>query len=315
MIHRAPSTPPSLALVDRAGAGPQAAAGVAAWTDQAFARLTGFPGVHRAGLALVEGGGRRLRFTASDREVGPDVAWCDVDAYDDVPLNTAVRSGKPVVGSLAELHGPYPAYVDRQHGTPTVALAAVPIVAAGQTLGAYLLLFDRPQPFDRRHALDLARLGRELGAALRHALSRERRRTKFRMTSEPLPEGAKAVTHEVDAHPSAVSRARQFLRQTLAGWGVDEEVEYTAALCLSELVTNALIHSHGGCLVRTVLHDGVLTTTVLDWGTADAAAVGSVEDPLQVHGRGLQVVDALADRWGHVLDDDGASAWFALSVG
>jgi hypothetical protein len=67
--------------------------------------------------------------------------------------------------------------------------------------------------------------------------------------------------------------------------------------------------------VRAVLHDGVLTTTVLDWGTSTTASAGPVEDPLQVHGRGLQVVDALADRWGHVLDDDGASAWFALSVG
>jgi len=304
-----------VAIVDSASAGAQATAGVAGWTGQAFAQLTELPGVHRVGLALVEGGGRRLRFTASDRDGGASIDWCDVDAYDDVPLNTAVRSGRAVLGSLAELHEHFPAYVDRQEGTSTVGLAAVPVVAAGQTLGAYLLLFDRPQRFDRRHARDLARLAGELGAALRHALSSERRRTKDRVRDDPLPPGARVATHEVDAHPAAVSGARQFLRQTLDVWGVDDDVEYTATLCLSELVTNALIHSHGGCLVRAVLHDGVLTTTVLDWGTSVAGSSGPVEDPLQVHGRGLQVVDALADHWGYRRDDDGASAWFALRVG
>jgi hypothetical protein len=35
-------------------------------------------------------------------------------------------------------------------------------------------------------------------------------------------------------------------------------------------------------------------------------------DPLQVHGRGLQLVDALASRWGSERDAHGFSAWFVL---
>jgi anti-sigma regulatory factor (Ser/Thr protein kinase) len=286
-----------------------------AWTARAFAMLSELPGVHRVGIAIIEGGGRRLRFTASDRDGDGDVAWCDVDAYDDVPLNTAVRSGKPVVGSLDDLRERYPAYADRQRTTPTVALAAVPVATAGKTLGGFLLLFDGPQRFDREQTRELARLARELARALRGVRAREHRRASDRSMAGSAVAGARVATHEVADDPAAVAGARRFLKGVVADWQLGDDVEYAATLCVSELVTNALIHSHGGCLVRAVLHEGVLTTSVLDWGSSPRAAVGRVDDPLQVHGRGLQLVEALADRWGHELDEDGASVWFALDVG
>jgi anti-sigma regulatory factor (Ser/Thr protein kinase) len=292
----------------------QTVADVAAWADDAFARLTGLTSVHRAGLALVEGGGRRLRFTASDRDGGDQVPWCDVDGYDDVPLNTAVRTGRPVIGSLADLHDRYPAYASRQHGTPTSALAAVPLVAAGRVLGGYLLLFDTSQAFGRAQRTELSSLGRELGEALRRAQGGDRRRSRSSVPRTPLPPGARMAVHDVAPDPAAVGGARRFLRATLQHWGVHEDVADAAVLCLSELVTNAVIHSHGGSLVQVVLDERVLTTTVRDWGTTSTASVRSVDDPLQVHGRGLQLVDALADRWGYDLDGDGASVWFSLDV-
>jgi len=60
--------------------------------------LTALPGVRRVGFALSEGGGRRLRFTASDRATDGAVDWCHIDAYDDVPLTRVVRTGEPVMG-------------------------------------------------------------------------------------------------------------------------------------------------------------------------------------------------------------------------
>ena len=69
------------------------------------------------------------------------------------------------------------------------------------------------------------------------------------------------------------------------------------------------------CVVRVVLHDGVLTAWVRDSGVADAVPLEPSGDPLEVHGRGLQLVQALASRRGHATDADGASVWFALDVG
>jgi anti-sigma regulatory factor (Ser/Thr protein kinase) len=127
-----------------------------------------------------------------------------------------------------------------------------------------------------------------------------------------VPEGAMVAHHEVVSHPSAVREARQFLRGTLRAWAMDEDTTDSAVLCLSELVTNALIHTHAGCSVRVLLDQGVLTTTVRDNGARDAAPAESLEDPLRVHGRGLHVVDALAIRWGSDLDAVGTTVWFVL---
>ena len=84
-------------------------------------------------------------------------------------------------------------------------------------------------------------------------------------------------------------------------------------LCLSELVTNAMIHTGAGCELRVVLDRGVLTTTVRDGGPSVVVDLSSATvDPLAVHGRGLELVDSLSTRWGSDLDAIGMSVWFVL---
>jgi anti-sigma regulatory factor (Ser/Thr protein kinase) len=283
---------------------------ISTWAHDALARMTDVAHVHRAGLALTEGGGRRLRFTASDRGAGD---WCHVDAYDDVPLNTAVRTGEAVLGSLDDLADRYPELAARQRGTPTVAIAAVPLVAAGQVLGGAVLFWDRPQAFDERQRAALRELGAELGAHLRR-VQRTTERTHASLADAPVPSGAKAAHHDVPPDPAAVSGARRFLRRTLQGWGVDDDTSDTAVLCLSELVTNAVIHTHAGCSVSVLLDDGVLATVVRDSGVADDTADEARDEPLRVHGRGLQLVDALVARWGSELDASGTTVWFVLEL-
>lgn len=277
-------------------------------------RLTGLPAVRRVGLAVVEGGGRRLQFTASDRGSGSAAQWCEVDAYDDVPLNAAVRQRRPVIGAIDELEAAYPAFVEHQRETPYVALAAVPMTSAGEVVGGFVLYFDRAQPFDRGQRRDLDNLGRELGARLRRAQRAGVRRPKARPDDADGDVGAAVAVHEVSGDPASVGDARRFLRRTLRDWGVGDSVIETATLCLSELVTNAVIHTHGGCVGRVVLRDGVVTVSVRDSGTSSAARLETAADPLQVHGRGLRLVEALAARWGHEIDDRGLSVWFELEA-
>ena len=89
-----------LALVHGQAGGVTTDAGLSVdrWAQDALASVTHLARVHRAGLVLPDGGGRRLRFTANDRVNDGTVDWCHIDAYDDVPLNTAVRTGQPVLG-------------------------------------------------------------------------------------------------------------------------------------------------------------------------------------------------------------------------
>jgi anti-sigma regulatory factor (Ser/Thr protein kinase) len=262
-------------------------------------------------MALAEGGGRRLLFCASDRDNERRVDWCEIDAYDSVPLNQAVRTGEAVVGSIDVLAGRYPAFAGRQ--APSVrALAALPILAAGHIQGGFVLFYDRPQQFDRAQMVELQDLGAALGAALR-AAQRASTPASRSLDDEPVPSGALAATYGVDADPRAVSAARRFLQHTLADWAIDEPTIDAAILSLSELVTNAMIHTDGGCELRVVFDRGVLTTTVRDNGSSVLVDLSGVTvDPLAVHGRGLQLVDALSTRWGSELDAYGMTVWFVL---
>ncbi len=281
------------------------------WVRSALAKLGQVPGVYRTGLALAEGGGRRLLFCASDRDNNRTVDWCEIDAYEHVPLNHSVRTGEAVVGSLDDLAGRYPAFTDRQ--TPKIrALASLPIVSAGHIQGGYVLFYDTPQRFDRPQLSELTDLGTRLGAALRRA-QRATSHASRSLEDEPVPHGALAATYSVAADPRAVAPARHFMLGTLAAWGIDRDTVDKAALCLSELVTNAMIHTDAGCELRVVLDRGVLTTTVRDGGSSVVVDLSSVTvDPLAVYGRGLQLVDALSTRWGSELDAVGTTVWFVL---
>jgi anti-sigma regulatory factor (Ser/Thr protein kinase) len=286
---------------------------VEGWARDALARLGTLPDVRRVGLALVEGGGRRLRFTASDRDGGNAVDWCHVDAYDDLPLNTAVRTGDPVIDTIAGLEVRYAEFSAQQRDTPHVALAAVPLVDRGHVLGGYVLFYDRPQAFGDGHRRALVGLGQELAAELsRLQLATQR---KPPPTAEPpVPPGASVAVHEVPGDLAAVGQARRSVRRTLRAWGLDDDDVDTVTLCVSELIANAVLHAQGGCVVRVVLDDGVLRATVRDGGVAGVVPAGPPEDPLQVHGRGLQVVESLSSRWGHEAGADGASVWFELDL-
>ncbi|WP_331062651.1 ATP-binding protein [Nocardioides sp.] len=276
-----------------------------------LAQLGQVSAVHRVGLALAEGGGRRLLFSASDRDNERSVDWCEVDAYEDVPLNHSVRTGEAVAGSMDDLAARYPAFTGRQ-SPKTRALASIPIFAAGHVQGGYALFYDTPQRFDGPQLTELDALAGRLGADLRR-VQRATTHASRSLEGAPVPHGGLAATYSVAADPRAVAPARHFLRSTLWAWGVDQDTVDNAVLCLSELVTNAIIHTDAGCEVRVVLDRGVLTTTVRDEGSSVVAGLSNVTvDPLAVHGRGLQLVDALSTRWGSELDAVGMTVWFML---
>jgi anti-sigma regulatory factor (Ser/Thr protein kinase)/GNAT superfamily N-acetyltransferase len=300
-------------LPDPAPAGPRddSDSPITAWASSALADLRALPGVWRVGVALTEGGGRRLRFTSSDR-MRPDssgTAWCWVDAYDDVPLNTVVRTGDPVVGSLDDLAARYPGFVAHQRETTTAALAALPVVSDGQAVGGVVLYFAGPQPFDAAQRERLAAAVAALGTDLRRAQHRRIRQGRTSFTVEPAPPTALVETFEVPGDPAAVSDARRVLQRTLEAWRVDEDRVDSAVLCLSELATNALMHTRGACSVRVMLDDGVLTLGVRDDGPGGDSSSELPEEVLRVHGRGLQIVGAVASRWTSEVDSVGRTVW------
>ncbi len=287
--------------------------GVAADVDRlaeaALEDALSLPDVVRAGLAISEGGGRRLRFTARAAS-GQSTDWCHIDAYDDVPLTEVVRTGSSVAGSLDELQDRFPGVVARQRAESVAALVAIPLPGSGSPVGGIILFYDQPQVFDAAHHRSLHARAAALADAWREARTHAPRRGE-RLDDDAAPDALVART-DVDADPRAVGEARRFLRRTLADWGVDDDTADSAILCLSEVVTNAVVHTGQPSEVRVLLEGGVLTVSVRDQGIGYSSRLSDT-DPLRVHGRGLELVDALAARWGSEVDNVGMTVWFVFA--
>ena len=111
----------------------------------------------------------------------------------------------------------------------------------------------------------------------------------------------------------AVASARGFLRDRLLAWSTDELLD-EAELVLSELVTNALVHTGGGAGL-SLRFDGAerrLTISVHDSSPRHPRERTAAPDALG--GRGLGIVEAVADAWGVHVDDDGKTVWAELAV-
>lgn len=118
-----------------------------------------------------------------------------------------------------------------------------------------------------------------------------------------------------DAIPGSVSLARTFTVATLTAWGLDVAVE-DVRLCVSELASNALVHgSEPGhhFAVRLVVEDDFLRLEVHDSrSSADAVCRPRPRrgDARDTSGRGLAIVEAVADGWGvEALHPSGKIAW------
>ena len=105
--------------------------------------------------------------------------------------------------------------------------------------------------------------------------------------------------------------ARHFVRAVLETTDVEAAVIETAELLTSEVVTNVVVHvgSAGELLVETF--DGSVRVRVSD--DDDRQPEMAIATATDAHGRGLRIVDALADAWG--VDTDpvhGKTVWFEL---
>jgi anti-sigma regulatory factor (Ser/Thr protein kinase) len=114
--------------------------------------------------------------------------------------------------------------------------------------------------------------------------------------------------------PDQVAAARAVVARALAGCPAAADV----VLLTSELATNAIKHSasgRGGRFTIAISHGpGRVRVTVTDNGSAGHPALAAAEE-LATSGRGLVLVDFLADRWGYAqskgIRDPGA-VWFEL---
>ncbi|MFE1437212.1 ATP-binding protein [Streptomyces sp. NPDC058739] len=115
--------------------------------------------------------------------------------------------------------------------------------------------------------------------------------------------------------PGAVPAVRGQVRNILAEWGLSPDAVMDALLVVSELLTNALVHALPPAALRLswVRVDGhrALRVEVTDAGPVLAGDGWENPDPDE-HGRGIDIVTALAAHCGVRVDTEGITRWADL---
>ncbi|MGW5868299.1 ATP-binding protein [Streptomyces sp. NPDC055239] len=109
--------------------------------------------------------------------------------------------------------------------------------------------------------------------------------------------------------PATAEEARRLVRDALAAWHLEDDEE-TTVLLLSELVANAVRHVYGP-LVRILIDrraDGAVYVAVVDRAPRRLPQMRTPR-PDDFGGRGLLLVDGLADGWGYDLLGPGLRPW------
>jgi signal transduction histidine kinase len=113
-----------------------------------------------------------------------------------------------------------------------------------------------------------------------------------------------------------------FLSRLLDGWGVPDDTIDDASLLATELLSNAVRHGSGAVTLRVEVEEGVVQVRVHD----EAPGVPALKeaDSTSLGGRGLFIVQCVAETWGSDPDDPddpdhpgdpgdpGKTVWFRL---
>ncbi|MEU5820082.1 SpoIIE family protein phosphatase [Streptomyces sp. NPDC047803] len=135
-----------------------------------------------------------------------------------------------------------------------------------------------------------------------------------RKAAQAPQSGGRLQQHVAQNDPEALSSARHMIRAAVRAWGAKDRAD-EVELAADELVTNALMHTDGGAIVTIRVLTGPdrrLRVDVEDRSSAlprrrDAGEAG-------VSGRGLMLVDQLADAWGVESRGTGKCVWSEFVV-
>jgi anti-sigma regulatory factor (Ser/Thr protein kinase) len=109
-----------------------------------------------------------------------------------------------------------------------------------------------------------------------------------------------------DPHSARIARDAVAEELDRSGWSTGS-ID-AARVCVSELVSNALLHGEGQPLVSVDAHDGAVLVEVHDDGPATDLVYSAVHN-----GFGVRLVDELADSWGvRSSRGEGKTMWFEL---
>jgi anti-sigma regulatory factor (Ser/Thr protein kinase) len=117
---------------------------------------------------------------------------------------------------------------------------------------------------------------------------------------------------DLEPVPSSVALARSLVRDTLVGF--DGDARDVALLLTSELVTNAILHARTPVQLGVLVDGDRALVCVADRLPESPALSPRAHSHDRPGGRGLALVEDLADTWGTTTYTGGKTVWFALQT-
>jgi anti-sigma regulatory factor (Ser/Thr protein kinase) len=117
---------------------------------------------------------------------------------------------------------------------------------------------------------------------------------------------------DLDPVPSSVGMARSLVRETLAAF--DSDAREVALLLTSELVTNAILHARTPVQLGVLVDGDRALVCVADRLAQSPALSPRAHSQDRPGGRGLALVEDLADTWGTTTYTGGKTVWFVLQT-
>lgn len=146
--------------------------------------------------------------------------------------------------------------------------------------------------------------------------------------TEPTGEHAHHLDHVCDLHsavvggdatsqfgnePQAALAARRFVTETLRRWRYGDGLVGDAAMVVTELVTNSLVHARSATTVAISARRDTVRIAVQD--AVARPPVAREHSGAAASGRGMSLVAAMAQRWGTEPAADGKVVWAELGTG
>ena len=111
-------------------------------------------------------------------------------------------------------------------------------------------------------------------------------------------------------HPRSAQVARTFVETCCRAAGISGDPVDVAVLLTSETVTNAIIHARSVARLVVTVGRESLRVEVGDDDPLSPELVG--QSTSEVSGRGLSILDMLADSWGVTNEPLGKVVWFCV---
>jgi anti-sigma regulatory factor (Ser/Thr protein kinase) len=108
--------------------------------------------------------------------------------------------------------------------------------------------------------------------------------------------------------------ARRVIADACGCWGCAESVKADAQLLATEMVTNAVLHGRGRIeLMVEPMRRGGLHVQVCDDGPGITRVPEPASGEQDESGRGFEIIDALATRWGFDGSGMRSMVWFDVA--